>query len=364
MAREVLLVGSVPLAPAEKVFEAVARHLGPVAPRIPDGEQIGWSRAAQRTYAQHEALEHSRNVPLNAHSADPVRMYRLKPGRSAQDLRLGPYGYADNAKASYAAFARLRAAGVIPKGTRFQVTMPGPGTSAYCIELPAEELLPISRQALLGEIQEIVAAIPAEDLTIQLDIAMEAEHEEYLRRPDAWDQPLHTFFHWTLEQMAASVGWLASRIPAPVELGFHICSIWHHDPGGGQDNQVLVDSANAIMRRTERPVGYVHIPIIPEHTPADYAPFAALDLPDKARLYLGLLNLVDGIDGAKHRIAMAEAVVRDFGISMFCGLGRPPTSLARSTSSTHARPVIPALRRATPETVADVLDFHRQVAAL
>jgi len=40
-AREVLLVGSVPLAPAAAVFETVAQHLGALAPRIPDGEQIG-----------------------------------------------------------------------------------------------------------------------------------------------------------------------------------------------------------------------------------------------------------------------------------------------------------------------------------
>ena len=40
---------------------------------------------------------------------------------------------------------------------------------------------------------------------------MEAEHEEYLRRPDAWDQPMHKVFHWTLEQMADSAAWLAQR---------------------------------------------------------------------------------------------------------------------------------------------------------
>ena len=47
LSREVLLTGSVPLRPAEKIFEMVARHLGSTAPRIPDGEQIGWSSAAR-----------------------------------------------------------------------------------------------------------------------------------------------------------------------------------------------------------------------------------------------------------------------------------------------------------------------------
>src|SRR6185312_15013881 len=62
--RDVLLTGSVPLRPAEKVFETVARHLGGVAPRIPDGEQIGWSSAARRTFERHPALEAYRQVPL------------------------------------------------------------------------------------------------------------------------------------------------------------------------------------------------------------------------------------------------------------------------------------------------------------
>jgi hypothetical protein len=326
MAREVLLVGSVPLEPASKVFEVVASRLGDLVARIPDGEQIGWSRAARRTFERNDSLETSRHVPLNAQGADPVPIFKLKPGRSSKDLRLGPYGYAENARASYAEFMRLRGQGAIPSTTKYQVTLPGPGTSAYNIELPADELLPLARQALLEEILNIVSEISAHDMAIQLDIAMEAEHEEYLRRPQDWDQPLHRCFDWTLAQMADSVAWLANRIPRQVELGFHICSIWHHDPGAGQDNDVLVDTANAIISRTTRPIGYLHIPVIPEHTAQDYLCFKRLGLPEKAKLYLGLLNLADGIEGAKRRIAMASAAVPDFGISMFCGLGRPPTA--------------------------------------
>src|SRR5262249_10572007 len=152
-----------------------------------------------------------------------------------------------------------------------------------CIELPAEEILPISRAALAREIERMTAQIPARDLTIQLDIAMEAEHEEWLRRPQDFDQPLHNVFHSTLEQMADSAAWLANQIPGDVELGLHICSIWHHDPAAGQDNKVLVDAANAIIGRITRPVGYVHIPLIPEHTEADLAPLLELELPTETQ---------------------------------------------------------------------------------
>jgi hypothetical protein len=210
-------------------------------------------------------------------------------------------------------------------------------------------------------VEQVVRAVPPEDLAIQLDVAMEAEHEEYLRRPHVWNQPIHKIFHWTLEQMAESVAWLANRIPARVELGFHICSIWHHDPGAGQDNDVLVDAANAILDRMQRPVGYVHIPIIPEHVEAEYAPLKRLGLKPGTMLYLGLLNLADGLEGARRRINMAKTVIDPFGIAMFCGLGRAPTPGAPLTSN-QLNPPIPALRRATPETIGEVLDLHKAAA--
>jgi hypothetical protein len=67
--RNVLLVGSVPLTPAAKVFETVSRSIGDLVRRIPDGEQIGWSSTARSTYREHPDLELSRKVPLNAHGA-------------------------------------------------------------------------------------------------------------------------------------------------------------------------------------------------------------------------------------------------------------------------------------------------------
>ena len=55
--REVLLVGSVPLRPAAKVFETVAAHLGALAPRIPDGEMMGWLREVWASHARNPGLE-------------------------------------------------------------------------------------------------------------------------------------------------------------------------------------------------------------------------------------------------------------------------------------------------------------------
>jgi hypothetical protein len=352
--REVLLVGSVPLRPARTVFEAVGERLAGLVKRIPDGDQHGWVMAATSSFAQNEALEPSKRARISRGGVE-VQLYRLKEGKRSNDLRLGPYRYAETAASSYAEFKGLRAAGKIPEGVRFQVTLPGPGTSAYLVGLPADELLPIAREALAREIDAIVAVVPAADLTIQLDIAMEAEHEEWLRNPTAFDTPVHEEFDWTLEQMAESAAWLANHVPPSVELGFHFCSIWHHYQAGGQDNAVLVDAVNAITSRVTRPIAYVHIPTIPEHAEDDFAPLSGLQLGAETTLFLGVIHSGDGVEGAMRRIRAAETTLADFGIASFCGLGIP--ELAEI-------PDLPkGLRNgSTPETVGDVLDIHRQVA--
>jgi hypothetical protein len=115
------------------------------------------------------------------------------------------------------------------------------------------------------------------------------------------------------------------------------------------------------LERVTRRVDYIHLPVIPTHGLDDYAVFKDLQLPASAELYLGLINLADGLEGAKQRIAMAEKIIPSFGVASFCGLGRPPLADASGPSS-HGHPPIPELRRATPDTIAEVLALHRQVA--
>jgi hypothetical protein len=228
------------------------------------------------------------------------------------------------------------------------------------IELPAEEILPLAQAALLAELEQVVASIPAEDLTIQLDVGMEAEHEEYLRRPEAFDAPIYQVFHWTHAQMADAVAAVANRVPPDVELGIHLCSIWHHDPDAGQDDAVLVDTANALCERITRPIAYIHMPIIPKHDAADMAPLRQLRLPPGTKLFLGLIHLSDGLDGARRRVAAAQSVVPDFGVGHFCGL----RAAAGGTAANAGTPPPPRIPRATADTIGDVLDLHRQVAEL
>ena len=154
---------------------------------------------------------------------------------------------------------------------------------------------------------------------------------------------------------------------------------------------MLVDTANALSERINRAIAYIHIPVVPEHDIAEhYAPFGNLNLHPETKLILGLLNLCDGLDGASKRIALAEAVVKDFGIGFFCGLGfpvqtndsnaimrevglRPATPdleerVQQSPVQPHERveraPKDPALARASADTLDQVLELHRRAAEL
>jgi hypothetical protein len=374
---EALLVGSIPLRPVPLVFETVSRHLGDLTLRIPDGEMMLWLRNIWQSHAQNPALIQVGLAKPNGRANSAAPIYRLRPGVDPRTLQLGPYGYAANAEASYREFMRLRDEGKVRLGTRLQVTLPGPGTSAFIVQLDAESLLPAARTAMWREIQGILEAIPPEDLTIHIDVAMEAEKEEYLRRPADFDMPIQTAFYWTHDQMAESVAWLANQIPTDVELGFHICSIWHHWPDSGQDNEVLVDTANELSRRISRPIAYVHIPIIPEHDCAEhYSPFGRLQLHHETKIFLGLINMADGVEGAKKRIALAERVLPDFGVASYCGLGFPALAgdvetQLRSIGLFPVKsavpidgPIHPGVGRATKDNIDDVLLLHRHVAEL
>jgi hypothetical protein len=351
-ARSVLLVGSVPLKPASEVFRCAAKHLSGLMTRFPDGEQVGWLPGVWQRMAQNQALQPSRKVALvgTRDSTEffrklAIQYYTVKPEQVKRGLTLGPYGIAKNAIESYQQFKQMKDAGEIPDSVRFQATVPGPLDCAFVVELPKAELFALAEEATAREIAAIVEAIPASDLTIQLDLAYEIELEEYQRRPQDFDMPVYEGVDWTLEDLATVVATISNRIPPNVELGFHLCSIWHIDQSKGQDNNVHVDWCNALSRKINRPIGYIHMPTVPEHDAADFAPLKRLKLHQETKLYLGVIHMDDGIEGAKRRIAAAAMAIPDFGVGAFCGLAQPSRQEA-----------------ARPHTVEEIFELHRRVA--
>jgi hypothetical protein len=330
MAREVLLTGTVPLSPAAEVFRLAERHLKPYITRIPDGEQGGWGGGDVGQSRDDPQLQPGPTAPMTTSTETPfgqfpeLTLQRLADGVAPDDFTFTTR-IADLKLASYGEFRELKAAGEIPEHVRFQATLPGPATMGGTLYMPLDVGARAVGKALIADIERIAAAIPHDELAIQLDLAVEVESVELQRRPDAFDMPIfqHMFEgwgDWTFDDMVGEVVRVADAVPADVELGFHLCGCWHIDPAGGQDISVHVDWANALTERTEHPIAYIHMATIPEHQGDDYAPLADLRLKPDTTLFLGVVHKRDGVDGARRRIADASQYVNGFGVAHFCGI--------------------------------------------
>jgi hypothetical protein len=326
--REVLLVGSVPLGSAEHVFTACADALPGRVARLPDGETgprtnwIAWQRAV---LGANPAL---RQLP----AAGPFPVFVLNPEHRGP-VAFGALGYAKAALESYAVFRRLREARRLPADLRFQVSLPTPlAVVAQYIEASAQPAVEGPyRDRLLAEAREIIGAVPAAELAVQWDVAVEFAVLEGLRRVH-----FHPVFEGVIERLLA----LRGAVPPAVEMGFHLC---YGDAGGKHfkepaDTSLLVRVANAISADSPRPIQWIHMPVPKERDDSAYfAPLKGLKLRPETKLFLGLVHPGDGIEGTRRRMAMAERFVKDFGISTECGFGRRP-----------------------PETVPDLLRIHAE----
>ena len=333
------LIGSVPMADAETVFRSVARELGPWLARIPDGE----------TGNRHRWIWFQREMLLNnpAMELDPVtppfelrqwdgavlrttEWIRFRPGVDPNTVTFDT-GYAEAAIESYATFRRLRDAGELPAGIRFQVCLPTPMASGYMYVSPSSlaAYLPVYERSLLKALRQIVDAIPHQDLSIQWDVCQEVlvfEHY-FAHRPDTYKADIF-----------AELARLGDAVPPGVELGYHLC---YGSPRDAhlvmpKDTGILVEIANGLIDGLHRRLDFLHLPVPQDRTdPAYYAPLRDLRAPANTTLYLGLIHH-DDHDGDQARIAAASAVVPSFGVASECGWGR-----------------------SDPERVPDLLAAHR-----
>jgi hypothetical protein len=319
------LIGSVPLRDAETVFRNVAGELGPWLTRIPDGETgmrhrwIWWQR---EMLLSHPAMERDPDTPpfeLRQWDGALIRTtdwLRFKPGVDPASVAFET-GYAAAARESYAVFRRLREAGEIPAGVRFQVCLPTPMASGYMYVSPAAlaAYLPVYERALLAALGEICATIPHAELSIQWDVCQEVlVFEHYFpHRPDGYKDDV-------FKELAR----LGDAVPAGVECGYHLCY------GSPRDEHlvmpknaaILVEIANGVASRLRRRLDFLHLPVPADRSDEAYfAPLRDLRLPHETQLYLGLIHHDDEA-GDRARLAAARKVVPRFGIATECGWGR------------------------------------------
>jgi hypothetical protein len=344
---KVLLVGSVARPEdgwrVEDVFTRCASSLGPYVSMLPDGE-LG-DRSQWITYIARHAYSRCPDLEsLTRHTFDDWKPragyddhWRFAVKAGVEQVRFPRIGYADEAKQSYEIFRRLRNEGVIPARTRFLVALPLTESAVRAFVNTARDfeiLWEGYNEVIKREIAQITESIPHEDLALQWDMARETAAVEGVEF-NFPNTDLKGLSSNAMERTASAVAALSCDIPEGVWMGLHVCygSLGHKDGESPdtahyvpiKDLNVGVDILNATSKAAGRRVDFVHMPCrFVDGAQDDF--FAALERLDVgvARVYLGLVDPFDGIDGALTRYEVAKRHLSDFGIATACGWGRRP----------------------------------------
>ena len=335
--RPILFVGSLGLDSVESAFRTLNETVGDLATRYPDGEcgeRSGWIIWQNDVLGFEPQLVVGReNTRTSGGQTRTWHEYAFAEGVDPATVEFGSLGYADEAKSSYEIFKRLRAAGEIPAGTRFQVSLPTPAAVVAVSFIPEAQVAaePVYERAMLREIEAILAAIPHEDLAIQWDVCQEVLAADG-GRPVCYDDPVGG----TLTRLKR----LGEAVPEGVELGYHFC---YGDPGHKhirepKDLALCVEFSNGVCAQVDRSINWIHVPVPRDRDDdAYFAPLKDLKLKPGCEFYLGLVHMTGGFEGTKRRLAAAEKVMDDFGIATECGFGRRAADTISPLLRLHAQ---------------------------
>ena len=323
MMRQAHLVGSVGLEDAPTVFKAVAQALGNCCPRIPDGETGArgyWIRWQQQTFERCSQMEIvTADMKLPGYK-DKVRrsFFQIGAGIEPSSVDLGNLGYAEEALKSWVMFESLQKEGTISAETRFLVAVPTPVALVCGFVMPHDQLRvePVVETAMAKEIATIQANIPADKLSIQIDVCFEVVGTD--GGPALpYDNPV--------EGSVARLARICGMIDDGVELGIHLC---YGDPGHQhivepENLGTSVAFANGIVEGVPRRIDYIHMPV-PRGRADDayFTPLANMSLRTETKLILGLIHYTDGVEGARRRMAVADKFVANYDVATECGFGR------------------------------------------
>ena len=223
-------------------------------------------------------------------------------------------------------FWKAQLDGEVTAGLRYQINLPTPYTvlAATVTEQQCLERLAGMERAVLAELALVLDALPAELLALQWDACGETRVWETRGRD--LEQP-----RGLPERLLASFVTVCAALPPTVELGFHCC----HRDAAGREPIVPVDAGQvarllgAIIASCDRDVAFVHVPVPRASLGGDYfEPLTNLALWPQMQVYLGLLHPQDDEDAVTNRLAAAQAVLRNVGLSVACGCD-PATALSR-----------------------------------
>ncbi len=239
-----------------------------------------------------QETESPTGIPRHAYET-PV--FKIRGGVS--ELHWDSWPRIDDAIASYPVFCGLRSEGAIPSGLRFQVGLPFPSSALNGFEADFAGDYPVAERA------------------------------------------------W--ERFAGPVARLTPQIPEDVLVGYHFChgTFPEWPMYEARDMGLLVRMANYAVANSGRVVDWVHMAgprYLRSEDRSFFRPLVDLEVGD-TRVFLGIVQPIDGLSGLRRRHATASRYLGDFGVAMYCGFGRQPGADPAETMREHAR-VVRALR--------------------
>lgn len=333
------MVGSMPLADPSTVFKTLGENLGIHLRTVPDGEtgrRQRWISFINDHLKEHPALEIDPDVgkfqftQWDGTVVFEIDRLRFKKGTDVSMVEFTT-GYADDALRNYQDYSRLRADGSIPSDVKYQICMATPLAIAYnFISINAyNEFLPAYTRHLHAEFQRIANSLPHDEISYQWDVCQEVlMWEEYYEQPVDYKN-----------QILTSLGNIGNWVPETIDLGYHLC---YGSPADEhmvlpEDMGVLVEMANGIFDAVDRPLTYMHMPVLKDRSDDDYfRPLENLHLPEGTGLYLGLIHEGDATGNAT-KLAAARKYAKVSGISAECGLGRSSPNMLDRVLTEHRR---------------------------
>ena len=323
--------GSVNLADTESVMREIAARVPSGVRRIPDGEtgdRANWILFQLQKFLQLPWLVTARPMGDEDGEYEQLPLLRLAEGVDPAQVTWPDIGYAEAYLESYRVFARLRADGVIPAGVRFQVEYPTPLASigGYIVPEQQQMLLPSYERAMFADLDRLLAEIPAGEVAVQWDVAVEFGVLEEAFAPGGAQ---------AFDAVAAALARCVDQVPAAIPVGLHLC---YGDYGHEHFMQpaslaLQVRLVNTVAAAAARPVSFVSF-TVPQYQREEsyFAPLAGLATDPDTELNFALVpyhpaEQAAGTTGDQARLIDAALAAspggrRGWGICTECGMGR------------------------------------------
>lgn len=331
------LVGSVCLPDAESVFRQCSEGMPHRLKRISDGEtgERNYFTMFQTKFFQAVPEMISEFVNNAAIAAKDYTPKQVAEGIEKLRKATPNTGYDTAAIDSYAIFKKLRDEGVIAKGTRFQVCLPG--VANVILPFVQRDFMaaaePVYEEALFRAMRNIQDKIPHEDLAIQIDLAADTGLWENIQMYRPWfyddDKDLDKRRAYLVDYAVRMI----SQVDQDVEVGIHNCygDMEHRHYQEPESLATITKRGLAIYEKSPHPINFFHLPVpksAMDKLEEYYEPLNELLPKFKEHgtdLYLGAV-IENDLEGSKKRVEAGKKAFPDtpFGVATECGWGRTP----------------------------------------